>query len=74
MLFTLDVDDHIDPESRDWLTLDDTGRIVRTPEHQARADEIGMRFEAWRGEQDEFDAEQVRWAGPDRKPGTGRTR
>ena len=63
MLFTLDVDDHIDPESRDWLTLDDTGRIVRTPEHQARADEIGMRFEAWRGAQDEFDAEQVRWAG-----------
>ncbi|MDE0029125.1 MAG: DEAD/DEAH box helicase family protein [Deltaproteobacteria bacterium] len=63
MLFTLDVDDHIDPESRDWLTLDDTGRIVRTPEHQARADEIGMRFEAWRGKQDEFDAEQVRWAG-----------
>ncbi len=63
MLFTLDVDDHIDPESRDWLTLDDTGRIVRTPEHQVRADEIGMRFEAWRGKQDEFDAEQVRWAG-----------
>ncbi len=63
MLFTLDVDDHIDPESRDWLTLDETGRIVRTSEHQARADEIGMRFEAWRGKQDEFDAEQVRWAG-----------
>ena len=62
MLFTLDVDDHIDPESRDWLTLDDTGRIVRTPEHQARAAEIGIRFEAWRGKQDEFDAEQVRWA------------
>ena len=36
MLLTLDVDDHIDPESRDWLTLDETGRIVRTPEHDAR--------------------------------------
>ncbi len=62
-LLTLDVDDHIDPESRDWLTLDETGRIVRTPEHEARAAEVGMRFEAWRGEQREFDAEQARWAG-----------
>ena len=63
MLLTLDVDDHIDPESRDWLTLDETGRIVRTPEHEARAAEIGVRFEAWRGEHGEFDAEQARWAG-----------
>ena len=63
VLLTLDVDDHIDPESRDWLTLDETGRIVRTPEHEARAAEIGVRFEAWRGEQEEFDADQARWAG-----------
>ena len=63
MLLTLDVDDHIDPESRDWLTLDETGRIVRSPEHEARAAEVGVRFEAWRGEHDEFDAEQARWAG-----------
>ena len=63
MLLTLDVDDHIDPESRDWLTLDETGRIVRTPEHEACAAEIGVRFEAWRREHVEFDAEQARWAG-----------
>ena len=62
-VLTLDVDDHIDPASRDWLTLDETGRIVRTPEHEARAAEVGMRFEAWRGEHAEFDAEQARWAG-----------
>ena len=63
MLLTLDVDDHIDPESRDWLTLDENGRIVRTPEHEARAAEVGVRFEAWREEHEEFDAEQARWAG-----------
>ena len=63
MVLTLDVHDHIDPESRDWLTLDETGRIVRSPEHEARASEVGMRFEAWRGEHAEFDAEQARWAG-----------
>ena len=62
MLLTLDMDDHIDPESRDWLTLDETGRIVRTPEHEAHAAEIGLRFEAWRGDQ-AFDAEQARWVG-----------
>ena len=62
MLLTLDVNDHIDPESRDWLTLDETGQIVRTPEHEARAAEVGMKFEAWQGGQEEFDAEQARWA------------
>ncbi len=61
-LLTLDVNDHIDPESRDWLTLDETGRIVRTPEHEAWAAEVGVRFEAWRADQ-AFDAEQARWAG-----------
>ena len=45
-LLILDVDDHIDPESRDWLTLDETGRIVRSPEHEGRAADFGMRFEA----------------------------
>ena len=62
MLLTLDVDDHIDPESRDWLTLDEHGRIMRTPEHEACAANIGMKCEAWRGSQ-EFDAGQSRWAG-----------
>ncbi len=62
LLLTLDVDDQIDPASRDWLTLDEHGRIVRTPEHETRAAEVGLRFEAWRNGQ-AFDAEQARWAG-----------
>ena len=61
-LLTLDVDDHIDPTTREWLTLDEDGRIVQTPEHEARAAEIGLRVEAWRGTQ-RFTAEQSRWAG-----------
>ena len=63
MLLTLDVDDHIDPATREWLTLDEDGRIVRTPEHEARAATIGVRVEAWRGEQGFKTAEQARWAG-----------
>ena len=50
-LLTLDVDDHIDPEIREWLTLDEDGRIVSTPEHQACAAELGVRVEAWRRQQ-----------------------
>ena len=60
-LLTLDVGDRIDPASREWLTLDEDGRIVRTPEHEARAAEIGIRFESWH-ETHDFDAEQARWA------------
>ena len=63
ILLTLDVDDHIDPTTRDWVTLDENGRIVRTPEHEARAADIGLRIEAWRGEQGFTTAEQTRWAG-----------
>ncbi len=63
MPLMLDVDDHIDPASRDWLTLDEDGRIVRSPEHEARAAEVGLKFETWRGEQEDLDAEQARWTG-----------
>ena len=62
IVLTIDVDDHIDPETREWLTLDEEGRIVRTPEHVARAAKIGLRVEAWRGEQGFSTAEQARWA------------
>ena len=61
-LLPLDVDDHIDPASRDWVTLDEHGRIVHTAEHDARATELGLYFEAWRDEQ-AFNSEQTRWAG-----------
>ena len=60
-LLTLDVHDHIDPASRDWVTLDEDGSIVRSEAHEARAAELGLRFEDWRGRQ-QFNAEQDRWA------------
>jgi type I restriction enzyme, R subunit len=46
-LLVLDVNDHIDPASRDWLTFDDTGNVVREDETEARANTLGLRFEAW---------------------------
>ena len=59
-LLELDVNDHIDPASRDWVTLDENGQIVRTEEHEAAADELGMRFEAWLAKQT-YNAQQERW-------------
>ena len=43
-------------------TSDEHGRIVRTAEHETRSALLGLRFEAWLGEQS-LDAEQARWAG-----------
>lgn len=54
--------DHIDPTTREWLALDEDDRIVRTPEHEARTAEIGVRVEEWRGTQ-EVNAGQSRRAG-----------
>ena len=46
LLPILDVDDRIDLETPAWQTLDQHGRIVCTPEHEARAAELGVRAEA----------------------------
>jgi type I restriction enzyme R subunit len=46
-LLMLDVNDHIDPSTRDWLTLDDDGNLIRTGAEVAKAEALGLRFEAW---------------------------
>lgn len=46
-LLVLDVNDHIDPSSRDWVTLDDNGNFVREPAAEARGNLLALRFEAW---------------------------
>ena len=61
LMLTLDVHDHIDPASRDWVTLDEHGSIVHSEAHEARAAELGLRFEDWR-ERQHLNAEQDRWA------------
>ena len=60
-LLTLDVHDHIDPASRNWVTLDEHGRIVRSEAHEAHAAKLALRFQDWRGRQ-QLNAEQDRWA------------
>lgn len=59
-LLVLDVDDHIDPTTRGWITLDEDGNEIRSEAGEARAQELRMRFEAWLLEHPEFDHEQLR--------------
>ena len=60
LMLTLDVHDHIDPTTRDWVTLDEDGNFVPTPEEEARGAELAIRFEAWlaRGS---FNSDQMRF-------------
>jgi type I restriction enzyme R subunit len=50
-LLALDIDDRIDPTTREWITLDEDGNIVRPAASEQRAAELGARFEAWRLQQ-----------------------
>ncbi len=46
-LLALDVDDHIDPATREWLTVDENGNMVFPEVSERKAAELGARFEAW---------------------------
>lgn len=59
-LLTLDIYDHIDPSTREWFTVDEDGNLIRTDEQEAKATELGLRFEAWLVGRS-FDTEQMRW-------------
>ena len=46
-LLSLDVDDHIDPTTREWITVDENGNMVFPEASEQRAAELGAKFEAW---------------------------
>jgi type I restriction enzyme, R subunit len=46
-LLAIDIDDHIDPDTREWVTLDEEGNMVFPEASEQRAAELGLRFEAW---------------------------
>jgi type I restriction enzyme R subunit len=60
-LLTLDVDDHIDPATREWVTVDDNGNFTFLEPSQERAAQLGARFESWLLGQDGLSADQSRW-------------
>lgn len=46
-LLALDIDDHIDPTTREWITVDENGNMVFPAVSEQKAAELGARFEAW---------------------------
>lgn len=46
-LLSLDIDDHIDPTTREWVSVDEDGNIVFPEVSEQKANELGARFEAW---------------------------
>jgi type I restriction enzyme R subunit len=59
-LLLLDVNDHIDPTTRGWVTLDEDGNEIRAAAVDPRAAELGVRFEAWLLAHDTFTPDQAR--------------
>lgn len=60
-LLSLDVDDHIDPTTRDWITVDEDGNMVFPEASEQRAAELGLRFEAWLLNQTGLNPDEETW-------------
>ena len=62
-LLVVDVDDHIDPTTRAWVTVDENGKLVFPEASEVKAAELGAQFEAWLLAQGALTADQARWLG-----------
>lgn len=61
-LLSLDINDHIDPATREWVTVDENGNMVFPEASEQRRSEVGARFEAWFLEREEaLTPDQERW-------------
>ena len=60
-LLSLDVDDHIDPTTREWVTVDENGNMVFPEASEQKAAELGLRFEAWLLAQTDLNAGEESW-------------
>ena len=60
-LLALDVDDHIDPTTREWVTVDENGNMVFAEASEQQAAELGARFEAWLLQRSDLGAGEESW-------------
>jgi type I restriction enzyme R subunit len=61
-LLSLDINDHIDPTTREWITIDENGNMVFPAASEAKAAALGARFEAWfLAQEDRLTPDQERW-------------
>ena len=57
-LLSLDIDDHIDPTTREWVTVDENGNMVFPEASEQKANELGAHFEAWLVSRTDFNPAQ----------------
>ncbi len=60
-LLALDINDHIDPATREWVTVDENGNMVFPEAGEQKAAELGANFEAWLLQQTNLNPERERW-------------
>ena len=61
-LLSLDISDHIDPTTREWITVDENGNMVFPAASEVKAAALGARFEAWLlGQESGLNPDQMRW-------------
>jgi type I restriction enzyme R subunit len=60
-LLSLDIHDHIDPMTREWITVDENGNMQFPEASEQKAAELGAKFEGWLLEQTALNPEQERW-------------
>ncbi len=60
-LLSLDINDHIDPMTREWTTIDEDGNIVFAEASERMKGILGARFEAWLIQQTQLTTEQDLW-------------
>lgn len=60
-LLALDIDDHIDPATLEWITVDENGDMVFPEASEQRAAELGARFEAWLLQRTDLGAGEESW-------------
>lgn len=60
-LLSLDINDHIDPTTREWISIDENGNMLFAEAAEQKVSELGAKFEAWRLAQQNLTAEQDRW-------------
>lgn len=60
-LLSLDIDDHIDPTTREWITVDENGNMQFPEASEQKREAVGAQFESWLLNQSSLTAEQERW-------------
>lgn len=61
-VLSLDINDHIDPTTRAWVTVDENGNMIFPEASEARAADVGARFEAWLlAQEGSLSSDEERW-------------